>query len=55
MELGSMLGSVDLKDLLDGQPLQIMAAHGDQRLWSFDIWHEKLWADAQKHERDPQE
>ena len=50
MELGSMLGSVDLKDLLDGQPLQIMAAHGDQRLWSFEIWHEKLWADAQKHD-----
>lgn len=49
IELGSMLGSVDLKDLLDGQPLQIMAAHGDHRPWSFDIWHQKLWDDAQQY------
>lgn len=50
IELGSMLGSVDLKDLLDGQPLQIMASHGEHRLWSFDIWHENLWEDAEKYE-----
>jgi hypothetical protein len=55
IELGSMLGSVDLKDLLDGQPVQIMAAHGDHPLWSFDIWHEKLWQDAQGHDVRPED
>eukprot|EP00934_Nitzschia_sp_Nitz4_P007008 Nitzschia sp. Nitz4//scaffold32_size149145//91333//93333//NITZ4_002888-RA/size149145-processed-gene-0.129-mRNA-1//-1//CDS//3329548096//6998//frame0 len=48
IELGSMLGSVELQDILDGQPLQFMAAHGDQALWSFDLWHESLWERA-KH------
>lgn len=52
IELGSMLGSVHLKDVLDGQPLQIMAAHGEQSLWSFDIWHECLWEEAVKHHRE---
>lgn len=50
IELGSMLGSVELKDVLDGQPLQIMATHGDQRIWSFDIWHESLWESARLQE-----
>lgn len=50
IELGSMLGSVQLKDVLDGQPLQIMAAHGEQPLWSFDIWHECLWEEALRHQ-----
>jgi hypothetical protein len=50
IELGSMLGSVALKDILDGQPLQIMAAHGEHRLWSFDIWHENLWESAKRHD-----
>jgi hypothetical protein len=49
IELGSMLGSVQLKDVLDGQPLQIMAAHGEQPLWSFDIWHQCLWEEAMRH------
>ena len=51
IELGSMLGSVHLEDILDGQPLQIMAAHGDTPLWSFDVWHECLWERANYHER----
>jgi hypothetical protein len=51
IELGNMLGSVELKEVLDGQPLQIMATHGDQRIWSFDIWHESLWETARLHER----
>ena len=49
MEFGSMLGSVELEDILDGQPLQFMASHGDVPLWSFDIWHECLWEKAKKH------
>jgi hypothetical protein len=49
IELGSMLGSVRLEEVLDGQPLQVMAAHGDQPLWSFDIWHESLWEKARQH------
>ncbi len=51
IELGSMLGSVELKDVLGGQPLQIMAGHGDHRLWSFDIWHDSLWEDAKLLEK----
>lgn len=51
IELGSMLGSVELEDMLDGQPLQIMAAHGDQPLWSFDLWHECLWERALYHDQ----
>jgi hypothetical protein len=49
IELGSMLGSVELEDILAGQPLQVMASHGDIPLWSFDIWHSCLWEKAQKH------
>lgn len=50
IELGSMLGSVELKEILDGQPLQIMANHGEHRLWSFDIWHENLWESAKRQD-----
>lgn len=46
VELGSMIGSVQLKESLDGQPLQFMATHGANRLWSFDIWHESIVDDA---------
>ena len=44
VELGSMLGSVPLAPIVDGQALPIMATHADfdQRLWSFDVWHESL-------------
>jgi Protein of unknown function (DUF1769) len=61
IELGSLLGSVPLQTILNGQPLQIMASHQhpiprqkanehnhvmQNRLWSFDIWHEILIPDA---------
>eukprot|EP00980_Cylindrotheca_fusiformis_P022634 scaffold9523_cov103-Cylindrotheca_fusiformis.AAC.11 len=39
----------DLNDLLDGQPLQLMAEHGDTVLWDFEIWNEILLNDAKKH------
>mmetsp|Transcript_35739 Transcript_35739/g.86485 ORF Transcript_35739/g.86485 Transcript_35739/m.86485 type:complete len:657 (-) Transcript_35739:134-2104(-) len=52
VELGSMLGSVKLEDVLDGQPLQFMATHGDKTLWSFDIWHKCLWERAVAHDRE---
>jgi len=47
VELGSMLGSIKLEETLDGQPLPIMAYYGDKIIWSFDIWHECLWKQAQ--------
>ena len=50
LELGSVLGSVKLAEMLDGQPLPIMASHGDQHLWSFDVWNECLWKQAAKHD-----
>lgn len=38
------------QDLLDGQPLQLMAeAHDQAKLWSFQIWHTSLWDDAMNH------
>jgi len=53
IELGNLLGSVHLAPLLDGQPLQVMAQHnpGNTKLWSFDIWHESLVADAASHDQ----
>jgi hypothetical protein len=44
IELGSMLGSVPLAPMLNGQALPIMACNKDvdRRLWSFDVWHESL-------------
>jgi hypothetical protein len=51
IELGSMLGSIQLKEILDGQPMQLMASHGSSRLWSFDIWHEELVDDARIHDQ----
>jgi Protein of unknown function (DUF1769) len=48
-----------LKDLLDGQPLQLMAecnmeaaegsSIGSNELFSFEIWNECLWEDAKAH------
>jgi Protein of unknown function (DUF1769) len=69
IELGSLVGSVPLPNILNGQPLQIMASHKhpipksassdemvlpQNRLWSFDIWHEKLVADALRWDNDQQ-
>lgn len=50
IELGSMLGHVELGEALDGQPLQIMARHeGSHNIWCFDIWHEMLYEDSKRH------
>ena len=38
----------NMHDLLDGQPLQLMAAHGEKTLWSFEIWNELLLESARK-------
>ncbi|GAX20149.1 hypothetical protein FisN_17Lh100 [Fistulifera solaris] len=51
VELGSVLGAIRLQELLDGQPLQIMATHFERRLWSFDIWHEMLVEDARRSDQ----
>lgn len=55
IDLGAMLGSIPLQELLDGQPLQIMAQHQTQhqchKLWSFDVWHTALLVDAEKHDK----
>lgn len=60
IQLGSIMGTIPLKNILDGQPLQIMASHKHpnpnqpnavhNRLWCFDIWHEMLIPDAKRHE-----
>jgi Protein of unknown function (DUF1769) len=60
IELGSIVGSVPLQNILHGQPLQIMASHKhpvpnepnavQNRLWCFDIWHEMLIEDAKAFE-----
>jgi hypothetical protein len=47
IDLGSF--HANTKDILDGQPLQLMAKHGDKHLWSFEIWNEALLEDAKKH------
>jgi Protein of unknown function (DUF1769) len=51
IDLGSMFGSVPLAEILDGQPIQICSLYRGQKIWSFDIWHELLHADALLHER----
>jgi Protein of unknown function (DUF1769) len=50
--IGSVFGSISLDDVLDGQPIQILARHHDENLWSFDVWHELLYADSMKYEKD---
>jgi Protein of unknown function (DUF1769) len=49
--IGSVFGSISLGDILDGQPIQILARHQEENLWSFDVWHELLYADAIRHEK----
>jgi hypothetical protein len=51
IELGSIMGSVKFQDILEGQPLQILAMHGNQKLWCFDIWHECLLADSKRYDQ----
>lgn len=52
IELGSMLGHVYLQEMLDGQPLQIMAKHveSNRNIWKFDVWHESLVNDSKRHD-----
>jgi hypothetical protein len=50
IDLGNVMGSLKLEEMMDGQPLPIMACHGDQYLWSFDVWNECLWEQAKKHD-----
>ena len=47
IDLGSM--HMDCKDMLGGQPMQLMAAHGGKLLWAFEIWNECLIEDAKRH------
>ena len=47
IDLGSF--HLNTKDILDGQPLQLMAKHGDSYIWGFEIWNESLLKDAKKH------
>jgi hypothetical protein len=51
IELGSIMGSVKFQGILEGQPLQIMAMHGNQKVWCFDIWHECLLADSKRYDQ----
>lgn len=52
MELGSLIGNFQLKDLLNGQPLQLMAMEKTTKtsLWMFEIWHECLVEDSLRHD-----
>jgi Protein of unknown function (DUF1769) len=52
IELGSVFGSIAMSELLNGQPIQIRACHLEQKLWSFDVWHELLYNDAIRHDDD---
>eukprot|EP00542_Grammatophora_oceanica_P015402 CAMPEP_0194050300 /NCGR_PEP_ID=MMETSP0009_2-20130614/34472_1 /TAXON_ID=210454 /ORGANISM="Grammatophora oceanica, Strain CCMP 410" /LENGTH=669 /DNA_ID=CAMNT_0038696847 /DNA_START=87 /DNA_END=2096 /DNA_ORIENTATION=+ len=54
MDLGSFLGQMPLDEILNGQPLQLMALCHDgpeaQKLWAFDVWHEALLDKAKEYE-----
>lgn len=52
VELGPIMGSIRLDEVLNGQPLSIMAEHGSKKLWGFDIWHESLYLDAQRYDAE---
>ncbi|VEU36874.1 unnamed protein product [Pseudo-nitzschia multistriata] len=54
LDMGSVGGMIPLAQATDGQPLKIMAAHRESDesqeldiLWSFDIFHESLYAYAE--------
>ena len=51
LELGSMLGRIPLSDVLHGQALPVMAFNQDQKLWSFDIFHESLMDEALRYDQ----
>jgi len=61
IELGSFLGNLQLAEVLNGQPLQIVAGKHDEEeskqlssventLWAFDIWHEKLFSTSLQYD-----
>ena len=53
VELGSLLGSLPIAPILTGQPIPIMAMTkqgAEQKVWSFDIWHESLVEGAKEHD-----
>jgi hypothetical protein len=53
VDMGRPIGKVGLAQATDGQPLKFMSAHQDpisgelNSLWSFDIFHESLYAYAE--------
>jgi Protein of unknown function (DUF1769) len=49
--LGSVFGSISLDEILDGQPIQILARHQNENLWSFDVWHELLYTDSLRYDQ----
>mmetsp|Transcript_23510 Transcript_23510/g.55353 ORF Transcript_23510/g.55353 Transcript_23510/m.55353 type:complete len:368 (-) Transcript_23510:1086-2189(-) len=58
VDMGSIGGMIPLTPAMDGQPLKIMAAHRKNKkskelesLWSFDIFHESLYRDAEMASR----
>ena len=51
LELGSMLGSIPLSEVLDGQALPVMACCDGQKLWSFDILHESLMKETLQYDQ----
>ncbi|CAB9497488.1 expressed unknown protein [Seminavis robusta] len=44
VELGNLLGSIPIAPIFAGAPIPIMAMvkEGEQKLWSFDLWHQSL-------------
>lgn len=52
IDLGNLFGHVPLPEILDGQPIQICALYQNQKIWSFDVWHELLFADSMRHETE---
>ena len=56
VELGNLLGSLPLAPILSGHPIPIMAMikEGEQKIWSFDIWHENLVESAEEYDAKKQ-
>jgi Protein of unknown function (DUF1769) len=52
VELGNLLGSIPIAPILSGAPIPIMAMvkEGEQKLWSFDLWHQSLVEGAKSHD-----
>ena len=57
VELGNLLGSIALAPMLAGHPIPIMAMtkEKEQKIWSFDIWHEKLVESAERYDKTQHE